>query len=185
MRICGASNELRPVVGEVPYDTIFPIWLLKQVIGLTPDYENNVEIYIHHVGRKPIGDGLLGYLLQIPRFLWTMQACHPITTRIEELKLHTRDVGVRCQRYSVTVPSPSATANTDIDMYNDEDIDPLGEEKSLQRRALLFEGIEHLAEDGDVVRNMKTPHPLLLCIPIANNQVGLCDLLGITGQSGF
>jgi hypothetical protein len=109
---------------------------MKQVVGLTRDCEGNVELCIHYVdGRPGRGGGVLGYLSRVVRFLRTVPARHRIATRIQELKVRSRDVGDRRQRYGVIVPPALTMAGTDA---NDGDIELLGHEEARRRRDVLF-----------------------------------------------
>ncbi|CAO2142607.1 unnamed protein product [Urochloa humidicola] len=129
-------------------DHLVRAWM-KQVVGLTRDCEGNVEHYIHYVSGRPSNDGLLGHLRRIAQFLHTMPVRHRIAKRIKELKVRARDVGDRRQRYGVTVPLASATASAD--MY-DGDAEAAGDEKELQRRAAVFDGVEPPADDELIVQ---------------------------------
>ncbi|CAO2144969.1 unnamed protein product [Urochloa humidicola] len=129
-------------------DHLVRAWM-KQVVNLTRDCEGNVEHYIHYIGGRPGGDGLLGYLRRTAQFLRTMPDRHRIAKRIKELKVHARDVGDRRQRYGVTVPPASAT---DSAYMYDGDEESAGDEKDLQRRAVLFDGVEPPADDEEIVK---------------------------------
>lgn len=125
---------------------------MRQVISLTRDCDGNIELYVHYVGGGAGGDGLLGCLRRILRFLRTILVRHQIATQIRELKVRARDVGDRRQRYGVTVPL------TQLDRYHAMVTAGKGalqpgrpeeeEEQDLRRRQLLWGEAPDTIEEG-------------------------------------
>ncbi|CAL4990321.1 unnamed protein product [Urochloa decumbens] len=124
---------------------------MKQVVSLTRDCGGNVELYVHYGGgsRPAGGQGLLGYLLRIPRLVRTLPVRRRIATRIRELKTRAREVGERRLRYGATVP------DAQLDHYGPTCVDDRptpqprspDEEEDLRKRELL-ESLPETVEEG-------------------------------------